>query len=144
MLSSTSCARSYAGTQVENPTASPLLAPIEVLLDAIPPAHITVSNSEVLMSDGVRMHRKLRDAGVYAAIDRYKDEVHVFPVFNSREGTHGGDALAACVRHMEDCFSKRQPAAGGETERVIDRSALSLRSIGRQLSSITKRHFASK
>ena len=131
------CARSYAGNEIRNPTASPLLASLEVLREAVPPTHVCVSDSEVLRDDGVRMQKKLREAGVYATLERYKNEVHVFPVFNSKEGTTGGAALSVCVKHISDCIQKKIHKVD-QDDRVVDHSIFSLRGLSRHVSSVSK------
>ena len=101
----TQVAMSYAGKRRTESTASPLLADVETLKRAMPPVHIIVSNSEVLLSDSIRMYDKLKRAGVPATIERYDNQPHVFPILNHRDGSPGARALDTSTEHIDQCLN---------------------------------------
>ena len=67
-------AAAYAGDDTASPQASPLFAD----LSGLPPALIQVGSREVLLSDSLRLHRALRQAGVESTLDVWDGLWHVW------------------------------------------------------------------
>ncbi len=66
-------ARLYAGGK---PLDTPLISPIYGDFSGLPPAILTSGTRDLLLSDTVRAHRKLRRAGVEAALQVFEGESH--------------------------------------------------------------------
>ena len=54
----------------------PLLSPVYGDMHGFPPAILTTGTRDLLLSNTVRVHRKLRDAGVEAALEVYEGQSH--------------------------------------------------------------------
>ncbi|MCX5495148.1 alpha/beta hydrolase [Kaistia dalseonensis] len=63
----------YAGGQ---PLDTPLISPIYGDFAGLPPAILTSGTRDLLLSDTIRAHRKLRRAGVEAALQVFEGESH--------------------------------------------------------------------
>lgn len=59
----------YAGT---NDIRNPLISPIHGDFAGLPPAIVTSGTRDLLISDAVRTHRKLRQAGIEAALQVFE------------------------------------------------------------------------
>lgn len=66
-------ARLYAGTES---LANPLISPIHGDFAGLPPAILTSGTRDLLLSDTVRTHRRLRQAGVDAALQVFEAQSH--------------------------------------------------------------------
>lgn len=64
-------------TSPYNPLASPLYADLE----GFPPLYLQVSDSEVFLSDVVRVAQNAKDKGVKVTLDIWKDMMHAWPFF---------------------------------------------------------------
>lgn len=68
--------RAYApGADLTNPLVSPLFGDFT---KGYPPVLLQVGTRELLLSDSVRLHRKLRDAGQSSRLEVYEGMPHVF------------------------------------------------------------------
>ncbi len=56
--------------------ADPLLSPVYGDYAGFPPAILTTGTRDLLLSNTVRVHRKLRQAGVDAALQVYEGQSH--------------------------------------------------------------------
>jgi len=54
----------------------PLLSPVYGDMDGFPPAILTTGTRDLLLSNTVRVHRKLRDAGIDAQLEVYEGQSH--------------------------------------------------------------------
>ncbi len=63
---------------------SPLVSPLFANHAELPPTLIFASTSEVLLDDSVRLHEKLKDAGVEAELILKDGLIHVWPIFAGR------------------------------------------------------------
>ncbi len=63
----------YAGT---NDIRNPLISPIHGDFAGLPPAIVTSGTRDLLLSDAVRTHRKLRQAGIEAALQVFEAQSH--------------------------------------------------------------------
>ena len=54
----------------------PLLSPVYGDMHGFPPAILTTGTRDLLLSNTVRVHRKLRDAGVEAELEVYEGQSH--------------------------------------------------------------------
>lgn len=59
---------------LENPLISPLFADFK----GFPPVYIQVGENEILYSDSLRLHEKLKESGVKTALDEFPGMWHVF------------------------------------------------------------------
>ncbi len=66
-------ARLYAG---DHELTHPLISPIYRDFDGFPPAYLVSGTRDLLLSDTVRVHRKLREAGVVADLNVYEGMSH--------------------------------------------------------------------
>lgn len=66
-------ARLYAGA---NDIRDPLIAPIYGDFAGLPPAIVTSGTRDLFLSDAVRTHRKLRQAGIEAALQVFEAQSH--------------------------------------------------------------------
>lgn len=71
-------ALSYSGGL---PLADPMVSPALAVGGPFPPTLIQAGTGEILLSDAVLLHRRLRKAGGLAALDLYDGLPHVFQVF---------------------------------------------------------------
>ncbi len=62
--------------------SDPLLSPVYGDLSGFPPAILTSGTRDLLLSNTVRVHRKLRQAGVEAALHVYEGQSHAHYLFN--------------------------------------------------------------
>jgi len=62
----------------------PLLSPVYGDMHGFPPAILTTGTRDLLLSDTVRVHRKLRDAGVVAQLEVYEGQSHAQYQFDDR------------------------------------------------------------
>jgi epsilon-lactone hydrolase len=62
--------------------ADPLLSPVNGDLSGFPPTILTSGTRDLLLSNTVRVHRKLRRAGVEAALHVYEGQAHAQYLFN--------------------------------------------------------------
>ena len=67
------CARLYAGGQ---DLKMPLLSPVYGSFDGFPPTYLVTGTRDLFLSDTVRVHRKLRSAGVVADLNVYEGMSH--------------------------------------------------------------------
>lgn len=75
------------GQDLKNPLVSPLFGDFR----GFPPTYIQVGENEILLSDSIRLHQALADAGVSVKMDAYPGMWHVFqmsPVKTAREAIH--------------------------------------------------------
>ena len=71
--------------------ADPLLSPVYGDMSGFPPAILTSGTRDLLLSNTVRVHRKLRQAGVDAALHVYEGQSHAHYMFNDAgAGNPGG------------------------------------------------------
>ena len=64
--------------------ADPLLSPVYGDMRGFPPAILTTGTRDLLLSNTVRVHRKLRDAGVDAQLEVYEGQSHAQYQFDDR------------------------------------------------------------
>jgi monoterpene epsilon-lactone hydrolase len=64
--------------------ADPLLSPVNGDMRGFPPAILTTGTRDLLLSNTVRVHRKLRRAGVEAELDVFEGESHAQYQFDDR------------------------------------------------------------
>ena len=64
--------------------ADPLLSPVYGDMSGFPPAILTSGTRDLLLSNTVRVHRKLRQAGVEAALHVYEGQSHAQYMFNEQ------------------------------------------------------------
>ena len=64
--------------------ADPLLSPVYGDMAGFPPTILTSGTRDLLLSNTVRVHRKLRQAGVDAALHVYEGQSHAQYMFNER------------------------------------------------------------
>ena len=64
--------------------ADPLLSPVNGDMHGFPPAILTTGTRDLLLSNTVRVHRKLRRAGVVADLNVYEGESHAQYQFDDR------------------------------------------------------------
>ncbi len=64
--------------------ADPLLSPVNADMSGFPPAILTTGTRDQLLSNTVRVHRKLRRAGVEAELNVYEGESHAQYQFDDR------------------------------------------------------------
>ena len=64
--------------------ADPLLSPVYGDMSGFPPAILTSGTRDLLLSNTVRVHRKLRQAGVDAALHVYEGQSHAQYMFNEQ------------------------------------------------------------
>lgn len=84
--------------------ADPLLSPINGDVQGFPPTILTTGTRDLLLSNTVRMHRKLRQAGVEASLQVYEGQSHAQFYWDDRvpEVKEAFDEIAAFFdRHME-------------------------------------------
>ena len=62
----------------------PLLSPVYGDMHGFPPAILTTGTRDLLLSNTVRVHRKLREAGVEAQLEVYEGESHAQYQFDDR------------------------------------------------------------
>ena len=62
--------------------ADPLLSPVYGDMSGFPPTILTSGTRDLLLSNTVRVHRKLRQAGVDAALHVYEGQSHAQYLFN--------------------------------------------------------------
>ncbi len=72
-------ARAYAGKHPARPDASPVNADYDA---GFPPTLVLVGTREILLSDALRLHDRLEQAGVCAALQVYDGLYHAFPVLS--------------------------------------------------------------
>ena len=85
-------AEQYAGSRkIDDPLVSPLFAELR----GLPPVYIQTGSREILLSDAVRLYRKLADAGARVRLDLYEGLHHSFPVVTPRspEARRAGAAI---------------------------------------------------
>src|SRR5579872_1834595 len=76
-----------AGTKVYangHDMADPLLSPVYGDMKGFPPTILTSGTRDLLLSNTVRVHRKLRQAGVDAALHVYEGQSHAHYIFNEQ------------------------------------------------------------
>jgi epsilon-lactone hydrolase len=83
----------------------PLLSPVYGDLSGFPPTILTSGTRDLLLSNTVRVHRKLRQAGVEAALHVYEGQAHAHYLFNdaapeTREAF--GEIAAFFSEHLEE------------------------------------------
>lgn len=66
-------ARLYAG---ETSLADPLISPVHGAFDGFPPTLLTTGTRDILLSDTVRLYRRMRDDGVEARLEAYEAMSH--------------------------------------------------------------------
>ncbi len=64
--------------------ADPLLSPVNGDMGGFPPAILTTGTRDLLLSNTVRVHRKLRAAGIDAALEVYEGQSHAQYQFDDR------------------------------------------------------------
>jgi len=69
------CARAYAGDDIQHPLASPLFAEYHT---GFPQTLVICGSREILLSDSLRVHQRLLDAGVVAELNVYEGLHHSF------------------------------------------------------------------
>ena len=62
----------------------PLLSPVYGDMHGFPPAILTTGTRDLLLSNTVRVHRKLREAGVEAQLEVFEGESHAQYQFDDR------------------------------------------------------------
>jgi acetyl esterase/lipase len=62
--------------------ADPLLSPVYGDFQGFPPTILTTGTRDLLLSNTVRVHRKLRQAGVEAALHVYEGQSHAHYLFD--------------------------------------------------------------
>jgi monoterpene epsilon-lactone hydrolase len=66
------------------PLSNPLLSPVYGDMHGFPPAILTTGTRDLLLSNTVRVHRKLREAGVEAQLEVFEGESHAQYQFDDR------------------------------------------------------------
>ena len=66
-------ARLYAG---ETPLDHPLVSPVHGDVSGFPPTLLTTGTRDILLSDTVRLYRRMRQAGVEARLEAYEAMSH--------------------------------------------------------------------
>ena len=66
------------------PLSDPLLSPVYGDMHGFPPAILTTGTRDLLLSNTVRVHRKLREAGVEAQLEVFEGESHAQYQFDDR------------------------------------------------------------
>lgn len=91
------CANAYAPQGIDHPDASPLLGEFN---EAFPPTYIVVGEREILLSDSLRLHQLLGEAGAQSSIDVHAGLPHSFPVVfpNTPESA---SARASIKNHLD-------------------------------------------
>jgi acetyl esterase/lipase len=64
--------------------SDPLLSPVYGDMHGFPPAILTTGTRDLLLSNTVRVHRKLREAGVEAELEVFEGESHAQYQFDDR------------------------------------------------------------
>ena len=62
---------------------APLASPLFADLSGLPPVHVVVGDTEILLSDSEVLVEKLKQAGVSATLDVWPGMMHVFPLLAS-------------------------------------------------------------
>jgi acetyl esterase/lipase len=99
------CAASYAPGVADHPDASPVMADYGA---DFPPTLVLCGSREILLSDAVRLYRKLADAGVRARLDIYEGLHHSFPVITPR-APEARRARAAICRFLAEIPTADEP-----------------------------------
>ncbi|MGC8658685.1 MAG: alpha/beta hydrolase [Desulfomonilaceae bacterium] len=92
------CAKVYAGAHdMKDPFVSPLYADFS---KGFPPAILTTGTRDLLLSDTVRLHRKLRQAGIDTELQVFEGMSHAqyILVFNSPESKEAFEEIAKFFR----------------------------------------------
>lgn len=84
------------GEDLKNPMISPLFGDFT----EFPPTYIQVAENEILLSDSIRLHQMLVDAGVQAAIDICPGMWHVFQMSPVKSAKLAMDKAAEFVFHV--------------------------------------------
>jgi acetyl esterase/lipase len=66
------------------PLSDPLISPVYGDMHGFPPAILTTGTRDLLLSNTVRVHRKLREAGVEAQLEVFEGESHAQYQFDDR------------------------------------------------------------
>jgi epsilon-lactone hydrolase len=72
----------------------PMLSPIYGDMHGLPPAILTTGTRDLLLSDTVRVHRKLRDAGVEAELEVFEGQSHAQYNNDTPEGKEAYEEIA--------------------------------------------------
>ncbi|MCI0420878.1 MAG: alpha/beta hydrolase [Acidobacteria bacterium] len=86
----------------KQPTASPLLAPVEQL-KGLPPALVITAEFDVLRDEGEAYAHKLTEAGVPVTAVRYLGTMHDFAMLNAITNT---PAARSAIALANDCLAK--------------------------------------
>jgi monoterpene epsilon-lactone hydrolase len=81
----------------------PLLSPIYGDMHGFPPATLSTGTRDLLLSNTVRVHRKLREAGVDAQLEVYESQSHAQYQFDDRVPETKlafGEITASFDRHL--------------------------------------------
>lgn len=92
--------RMYTDKDVRNPLISPLFGDTT----GLPPTLIHVSNNEIVLSDSVDWHRKLKQEGVYSELEVYEGCCHVWQFFTFTRVPESMKSLNDISRFMLDHF----------------------------------------
>ncbi len=92
-------ARIYAGKES---LANPLISPIHGDFTGLPPAILTSGTRDLLLSDTVRTHRRLRQAGIDAALQVFEAQSHAqfLTPFTPETEEAFGEIAAFLGRHL--------------------------------------------
>jgi acetyl esterase/lipase len=87
-------AKTYAG---ETPLDHPLISPVNGDFSGFPPTLLTTGTRDILLSDTVRVHRKLRAAGAFSRLEVYEAMSHAeyMYAFDSPESASAFTDIAA-------------------------------------------------
>jgi acetyl esterase/lipase len=94
-------ARIYAG---ETPLDDPLISPVHGDLSGFPPTLLTTGTRDLLLSDTVRVHRRLRAAGVESRLEVHEAMSHAdycYAVDSPESAAVFGDIAAFFDRHLK-------------------------------------------
>jgi acetyl esterase/lipase len=94
-------ARIYAG---ETPLDDPLISPVHGDLSGFPPTLLTTGTRDLLLSDTVRVHRRLRAAGVESRLEVHEAMSHAdycYAVDSPESAAVFGDIAAFFDRHLQ-------------------------------------------
>ncbi len=78
---------------LENPYISPLFGEFT----GFPPTYIQVGSNEILLSDSLRLHKKMVKANVSVKMDEYKGMWHVFQMSPFKQAGEAMDAVAEFI-----------------------------------------------
>ncbi len=81
---------------------TPLISPVYGDFEGFPPTYLVTGTRDLFLSDAIRVHRKMRVAGVVADLNVYEGVSHGGYLFDSPESEQAfGELGAFLLRHLE-------------------------------------------